>query len=231
MVHLRPERPVVSFTFDDFPRSAHSVGGRILQEAGARGTYYVALGLMNQRIPAGDAFSREDLEAVVADGHELGCHTYDHCHAWNTPATEFERSVLRNREELERLLPGNRFESLSYPVALPRPATKRRVARLFPCCRSGGWSFNLGEVDAVNLQAIFLEKTGEDRTAMERLMQENARAGGWLILATHDVDDHPTVFGCTPAYFRDVVQMALDSGAEVLPVGRAWQRVRLQAGG
>ena len=48
----RPNRPrstwpggVVSFTFDDFPRSAWSNGGAVLEEYDVRGTYYAAMGL------------------------------------------------------------------------------------------------------------------------------------------------------------------------------------------
>ena len=35
---LRSDAPYVSFTFDDFPRSAYLEGGRVLAERGARGT-------------------------------------------------------------------------------------------------------------------------------------------------------------------------------------------------
>ena len=35
------QRSVVSFTFDDFPRTALEIGGRILEDAGVRGTYTV----------------------------------------------------------------------------------------------------------------------------------------------------------------------------------------------
>ena len=36
------EEPVVSFTFDDFPRSALTVGGRVLRAHGWAGTYFTA---------------------------------------------------------------------------------------------------------------------------------------------------------------------------------------------
>src|SRR2546429_5422660 len=38
--------PVVSFSFDDFPRTAYTVGGAILKRLEVRGTYYAAPGLM-----------------------------------------------------------------------------------------------------------------------------------------------------------------------------------------
>jgi peptidoglycan/xylan/chitin deacetylase (PgdA/CDA1 family) len=87
---LRNPGPLVSFTFDDFPVSALSNGGRILEDFGARGTYYFSYGLMGREEPTGKMFSAEDLAAVIDRGHELGCHTYDHCHASRTQPAWFE---------------------------------------------------------------------------------------------------------------------------------------------
>ena len=63
--------PIVSFTFDDFPRTAARAGGAILGEHAMHGTYYVSLGLMNRHLPAGRGFSAEDLRDIVDEGHEL----------------------------------------------------------------------------------------------------------------------------------------------------------------
>src|SRR5262245_52879038 len=38
-------RKVVSFTFDDFPRSAARVGAEVVEAHAARATYYVSMGL------------------------------------------------------------------------------------------------------------------------------------------------------------------------------------------
>src|ERR1700736_3245127 len=40
--------PLVSFTFDDVPESAHSRGAAMLERRGARGVYYVATGLIGR---------------------------------------------------------------------------------------------------------------------------------------------------------------------------------------
>ena len=42
--------PIISFTFDDFPRSALYTGGAILERFGLNGTYYAAFGLMGRTI-------------------------------------------------------------------------------------------------------------------------------------------------------------------------------------
>src|SRR5580765_796642 len=99
-------QPIISFTFDDFPRSALRTGGAILERFELRGTYYASFGLMGPTGPTGEIFVPEDVSALVARGHELGCHTFAHCHSWETRTREFERSILENQAALETLVEG-----------------------------------------------------------------------------------------------------------------------------
>lgn len=210
--------PYISFTFDDFPRTALSRAGRILRQAGAGGTYYAALGLLGRHNDCGEMFTAEDLAAVGAEGHELGCHTYDHYPSSETAPREFEASVERNREALAGLLPGARFATFSYPINAPRVGTKFRVARRFRACRGGGQTFNHQAADLNYLAAFFIEQS---RNAPERIwdvIEQNRRANGWLIFATHDVCEDPSPYGCRPELFEAVVERSLASGARVLPV-------------
>lgn len=218
---------MISFTFDDFPISALEVAGPILAKYSAPATYYAALGLMGRKeSPVGPIFSEADLKEVVKRGHELGCHTYSHCDAWFTGPAEFEASVLRNEEALKKIMPEAAFASLSYPICVPRPETKRRSARRFSCCRGGGQTFNTGVVDLSNLKAYFLEQSKGDLNPVRRLIDQNAAQNGWLIFATHDVCEKPTRLGCTPEFFETVVSWSVQSGAKILPVGRARELVR-----
>jgi peptidoglycan/xylan/chitin deacetylase (PgdA/CDA1 family) len=211
-------RAMVSFTFDDFPSSAFVNGGRILEEHGMRGTYYTSFGLMGTVAPTGDIFRREELLQVLERGHELGCHTFDHCHAYDTTPDKFEESVLENRQALVGIAPGVVMRTLSYPISFPRPETKRRCARHFMGCRAGGQTLNIGTIDLDNLQSFFIEQSRENPEAMLTLIDENARERGWLIFSTHDVTESPTRYGCVPELFERLVKHAEDSGAQVLPV-------------
>jgi peptidoglycan/xylan/chitin deacetylase (PgdA/CDA1 family) len=216
------KKPLISFTFDDFPRSALEVGGRILSGYGVRGTYYVSLGLLDREEVVGRICSRADLARAVADGHELGCHTFGHCDAWETDPDVFEDAIQQNKRALETILPAVRFETMSYPISTtPRPKTKRQTGREFLCCRAGGQRSNVGTVDLNYVYAYFLERSMGQLDVIHALIERNSRDRGWLIFATHDVADPPTQFGCTPAFFEDVVRRAVASGAAVLPVRRA----------
>lgn len=218
---IRTEIPVISFTFDDFPRSAYLEGAAILNRFGVAGTYYVSLGLMGKQGPPGPMFQREDLLALHERGHELGCHTFGHCHSWETPPDVFERSVLENREALCKILPGVSFKTLSYPVTLPRPETKRRMAKYFACCRGGGHTYNSGISDLNCLKAYFLERGRENPAQVKDLIDRNCRARGWLILDTHDICQRPSPYGCTPRFFEEIVGYAASSGARILTVAQA----------
>lgn len=213
--------PIVSFTFDDFPRSALLTGGAILEQFGLRGTYYASLGLMGRDAPTGPIFLREDLPVLVARGHELGCHTFDHCHSWDTTTPAFERSILVNKSALEAIMPGAAFRTFSYPISPPRPRTKLVVAGRFSCARGGGQTFNADTTDLNYLRAYFLEKARNRPDAVHSVIEANRTSRGWLVLATHDVCRTPTSFGCTPDFFEDVVRRAVDSGARILPVADA----------
>lgn len=226
LVQVKPSEAVISFTFDDFPRSALHTGGGILEQFGARATYYACLGLMGQEIATGKLFDAGDLQDLAARGHELGCHTYSHCHAWQTDTRTFEQSVIENGKVLQTLLPGARFETLSFPISTPRPLTKARIANRFQCCRSGGQTFNRGVADLNQLSAFFLEKSRDDFEAIKEVIDRNCRMRGWLIFATHDIADSPTPYGCTPQFFEAVVGYAAASKACILPVTQALRALR-----
>jgi peptidoglycan/xylan/chitin deacetylase (PgdA/CDA1 family) len=223
---IQMESPVISFTFDDFPRSALLTAGTILRDRGFTGTYYASFGLMGRKSPTGEIFVREDLDELVRQQHELACHTFDHCDSWETDPAKFEASIQRNQRTAAERLPGSKLRSLSYPISWPRPETKRRVATYYECARGGGQTFNAGTMDLNYLKAFFIEQSRGNFGEIKQVVDANARAKGWLIFATHDVCESPTRFGCTPAFFERVVEYSAKSGAIVLPVHAAFQRIR-----
>jgi peptidoglycan/xylan/chitin deacetylase (PgdA/CDA1 family) len=229
-VAMRNRVPIISFTFDDFPSSALSNGGGILEAHGVSGTYYASLGLMGSKAPTGMIFRREELLAVIERGHELGCHTFAHCHAFETSPSEFEHSIIQNRRALEQLVPGAAFKTLSYPIGSPRPGTKRRSAKYFLACRAGGQTYNAGSTDLNQLKAFFIEQSLDRHDAIRRMIDANYTAGGWLIFATHDVCEQPTQFGCTPVLFEQIVQHSVQSGARLLPVSAALAEIGVTEG-
>ncbi len=220
---IRGQTPFVSFTFDDFPRSALLTGGAILKHFGLTGTYYAAFGLMGKQAPTGAMFLPEDVHALLEQGHELGCHTFGHHDPWETKARMFEESILENRKALSRVVPEASLRTFSYPFGAPRALTKRRIAEYFVCARAGGQTFNDGTADLNYLLAYFLEQSRDNPQAVKEVIEQNRRARGWLVFATHDICENPTPWGCSPEFFEEIVESAVNSGARILPMVQAWE--------
>jgi len=209
----------ISFTFDDFPRSAYLTGGAILKKYKIRASYYASLGLMGKESPVGTIFSLEDIKKIVQDGHEVGCHTYDHFDAWETRPFAFEESILRNQEALRKLIPEISLKTMSYPKREPHPGVKRISAKHFQCCRGGGQTFNFGKLDLNLIKSCFIDKINKENLAtLKGLIDRNRVRRGWLVFSTHDIRHSPSRFGCEPDYFEEIVRYSVDSGAIILPV-------------
>jgi peptidoglycan/xylan/chitin deacetylase (PgdA/CDA1 family) len=213
---LATAEPIISFTFDDFPRSALLAAGSLLEQSAAGGTYFSSLGLMGKQTATGAIFQADDLPFLASRGHELGCHTFHHSPAWGTRPAEYASSVAQNLIGLAKTSPHLQIQTHSYPISYPRPKTKRRIQHRFRACRGGGQTFNHGTVDLNYLNSFFIEQSRDDFTTIEQTIVANAHAGGWLIFSTHDVCNNPSRFGCTPAVFEKVVQSSIRSGARIL---------------
>lgn len=230
-VPLRNTRPMVSFTFDDAPASALDWGCRLLEDQQARGTFYVSLGLAGQDSDVGRIADATSLRAAQQSGHELGCHTFDHIDAWDTPPAAYMASIDHNQAALQRLIPGAIFTTFAYPKNGATWAAKRRVATRFACSRGGGQTHNVGSVDANLLSACFLDqRTGINSTSVQTLIQRNAADRGWLIFAAHDISPMDTPFSCSPTLLGQAIRWAMDAGCDVLPVSQAWARAEAVGG-
>jgi peptidoglycan/xylan/chitin deacetylase (PgdA/CDA1 family) len=227
IITLRPTKPIISFSFDDAPRTAFARGGDMLGAHGARGTFYVSLGMLGRDSPSGVIGTEDDLRLAIETGHELGCHTFDHRSSWETSPGDFLQAVLKNREAVSGLFPEASMSTFAYPICDPRPATKRRIGKMFRCCRGGGQTFNVGKTDLNLLKAFFLDARNLVKIdTVRELLDKNAEARGWLIFATHDIADNPSRYGCSNQFFRDVVKHAAQSGALILPVAKAFEQVQ-----
>jgi len=216
---VRPA-PMISFTFDDFPKSAVAAGGRILREFGLRGTYYAALGLMSKTTPVGRIFDRSDLDEVAASGHELACHTFDHPRCCDVTTAEFVMNCESNRTKALEMLDGYVLRNFSFPEGVVTSAAKAALMMCYDTCRTIEPGINVGPIDKAFLLANPVYSSGGIARPM-KLVEQSVRENGWLILYTHDVSESPSPYGCTPDEFHHIVKCAVDSGAEILPVAEA----------
>ena len=209
--------PIVSFTFDDFPRTAYSVGGAILEKFGARGTYYVAAGLMNTSGELGEQSHADDLHSLLAKGHEVGNQTYHHSSARAVPVASFRDDVEHGRIALKELT-GFDPTNFAYPYGHATLRSKKTLGPTLTSSRSNFPGFNGPDVDLNLLKANRMYGDVEQSRSAEQLILENVSRKTWLIFYTHDVRPQPSTYGCTPALFESVVSFAARSGSRILSI-------------
>jgi peptidoglycan/xylan/chitin deacetylase (PgdA/CDA1 family) len=218
---LRAEGGMASFTFDDFPRSAWSVGGPILAGYGARATYYASGTFCGRTEDGVEYYDEADLRAIKAAGHEIACHTFSHGHGPAMTSTELQADVARNAEFLRGVLGEVSLDSFAYPYGDVSFRTKGLFARSFPTSRGIQAGVNGERSDLAQLKAFPMESRRWDPAHMLDLVERARASGGWLIFFSHDVCDHPSPYGATPAMLEHALEAVTAAGLKILPVNEA----------
>jgi peptidoglycan/xylan/chitin deacetylase (PgdA/CDA1 family) len=228
-VSMKNTRPIVSFTFDDFPRSAAQCAGSILERHDMRGTFYAAGLLCGKTIDGIAYYQPSDIAALNEAGHEIACHTFAHVRVSSLNATMLAGDITKNADYFhgdyfrEQRLPD--LQNFSYPFGGVSPAAKRTLQRRFESCRGIQPGINFGTADLGLLRATSVYGTkAHPRTA--GLVDQVAAKNGWLIFYTHDVADAPSQYGCTPAVFEDLVGRVAKAGVAVLTIREAVAAIR-----
>jgi peptidoglycan/xylan/chitin deacetylase (PgdA/CDA1 family) len=219
-VSLGDRGPIISFTFDDFPRTAYLVGGAILEEIGARGTYYVAAGLMNASSELGELFEEDDLHSLLEKGHELASHTFLHSSCRSVSLAAFAEDVHEGMKAIEHLA-GHNASNFAYPYGDVTLRVKKALGPSLTSSRSVIPGFNGQAIDLNLLRATRLYGDIDSSRQIEDLILQNVRQRSWLIFYTHDIRSNPSQYGCTPALLKFAVSLAARSGSRILTVQEA----------
>ena len=183
---LRPRRevepPFVALTFDDGPDPTFTPQVlQVLADHDARATFF----LVGRQVRA-----RPDIvRAVVAAGHVLGSHTYDHLPARGLSAREVERQVVDGRDAVEQVT-GN-------PCTLFRPPRGELTLDLVRVVRRLRLETWLWTVDTKD----YLVDTSTEDIIASAL---RVRAGGTLLLHDGLADSAP---GSDPDRSRTVAAL------------------------
>jgi len=209
---------VISFSFDDAFRTACNLGSRILEAHDCRGTYYVAGGLTGKQKEGMDCHTREDLEALLAKGHQVGCHTFFHTICNRLPAARLAAELDRNAAFLAGLgLLPDRLH-FAFPQGAYGLLVKRQCATRFQSARITGGGIHTGRADLNALKSESLYDTTVSPERLHVLARQTAAQRGWLIFYSHDVQANPSPWGCSPKTLEIAVRSALNVGCRVLTV-------------
>lgn len=218
-VPLLPDERYVSFSFDDMPRSATTLGARVLEDHDARGTYYAAMSFLRDTTTAEDGFTREDLQRVARGGHEVGCHSYSHLDCLPARAPHILADIQRNADAVRAVAPEVTLTSFAFPFGRLRPFHKDLLGPRFSSLRSIFPGVHQRTVDLRLLHGNKLYSSGGFVEAALALVDRVDREGGWAVFFTHDVGDFPSPFGTTPHDLERVVRHAQRRSMTILPVG------------
>jgi peptidoglycan-N-acetylglucosamine deacetylase len=188
----------VSLSFDDARPSQVDVGTALFDRHQVKVTFFVVPGRVEERLPG--------WKKAVAAGHEIGNHSLDHpCtgnFAWSREKALEDFTLERMREQLVgandrlRAMLGVTPDTFAYPCGqsfVGRGTHTRSyvplVAEIFVAGR--GWQGEApNDPTRVDLaQVLGREMDGKEFEAVRGLLEEARDAGGWLVLAGHDVGE------------------------------------------
>jgi peptidoglycan/xylan/chitin deacetylase (PgdA/CDA1 family) len=210
--------PMITFTFDDVPASACGIGAAILEQYEARGTFYVSGGGCGAASPGGRLATTDQLNALQARDHELGCHTYSHPPVSAISHNELVADLERSRRFLKGINSACAVRNFAYPYGDLSFRTKRYLETQFDSCRSLLPGVNERTADLGALKTCPLENATIDRREVLEFIAQAVRTNGWLIFSSHDVEDPPSKFGVTPDLLAFAVRTAKDAGCRLVTI-------------
>jgi peptidoglycan/xylan/chitin deacetylase (PgdA/CDA1 family) len=218
---LQNQGPMVSFTFDDAPRSAATVGVPILDAYHAKATFYLSGGLVDKWSGHWDGINADEIVELHRAGHEIACHTFSHVPTTDLGAAAMNAEIERNRDYLLALDPSIRIENFAFPYGLGSVTRKRQLGKLFHTSRGILPGVNSGTIDLQFLRATPLIDRNIDAGQIDRVFDEAVASNGWLIFYGHDVAPTPSPYGCTPALLRHALDAATRRNVRILSVADA----------
>ncbi|MDB5535655.1 MAG: Polysaccharide deacetylase [Devosia sp.] len=221
---LALERPVVTFTFDDFPLSAAEHAAPLLEAADARGTFYFADGLAGGSENGQPIASRDVVADLAARGHDIGGHTRAHINVQRSTTKDLIADVTANTSAIATLT-GQAPTSFAYPFGVVSIRSKAVLAARYAGLRGIMAGINRGWIDLAHLRAQELYDASSSLGSMYALLDDLERDGGWLIFYTHDVRTDPSGIGCSPDYFGAVLEMVVSRGIAVQTMAQTLQEL------
>lgn len=217
---------IVTFSFDDFPKSAADTGAEIMDMYGAPAIYYACSGLAGGCTLTGEQYTDEDLIPLIQAGHEIGSHTHTHLDCARAPIEHVLGDIDRNLSELKQMGVTDSIQHFAYPYGETSLALKKKLTGRFTTCRGILPGYNTRSGDAMQLSAM--ELTPDDATTARAIdaIETARRKPGWLHIFTHDVSNSPSPFGTRPASLKAVLEAARVADLQILTPGQVYQTLK-----
>jgi peptidoglycan/xylan/chitin deacetylase (PgdA/CDA1 family) len=225
-VALKNEKPIMTFTFDDVPETALTEGARLLEQAKARGTFYISTALLGRRTAHWTVIDAEGVRELHHGGHEIGLHGHAHLPVGLYRDSEFAADIARNRETLRSIDPSMLAENFAYPYGLANFARKLRLSKLVRSSRGVESGVNSGTIDAQFIRGVALGEASIGYAEIDRYLDQAIDNNGWLVFFTHDVGDAPSPYGVSKRMLHYAVEAAIRRGIDILTLDAALDRAK-----
>ena len=212
---MRNTEPLVTFSFDDVPTSAHAVAAPMIEAHGARATFYIATGFLGQRSDHWTVVGPDEVADLHRRGHEIALHSHLHGSASLFDARGLAEDIERNRETLRDIHPDIAARNFAYPFGQCTLARKSQLASLVRSSRSIYAGVNRRVMDLHYLRATELCDARLTSERLQHYLDQARRSCGWLIFLLHDVSDNPSVFGCSRRFLNHALEATARRGFRI----------------
>jgi peptidoglycan/xylan/chitin deacetylase (PgdA/CDA1 family) len=193
----------------------------MLERAGAHGTFFVATSLFGRSTSHWRVAEAEAVMVLARRGHEIGLHTHSHMPVIALDAAAFHRDMSECRRILSGLNPDAAPQNFAYPYGYASLVHRAVLGRHSRSSRTTHPGVNAGRIDLHFLRSTLLDRSTRDPADIDALIEETIRRNGWLIFTTHDVDDHPSPYGCTPAILDHALEVVRRRGLTIATIAAA----------
>lgn len=226
-VDIKTRTPIVSFTFDDIPQTASSIGARILDDAGVNGTFYISGSFIDAVENGEQMVTAADCKSLVERGHELACHTFSHRKLISFSKQELENDLVRNERALSAFDQRQVSRNFSVPFGKAYLPSQSILKQRFRSSRGILPGVNRDNADLYNLLAVELRPDTHFLEIADYWLNSVIENPGWLIFFTHDVSENPSFYGCPQRSLEALVQRSLAAGCRVRTVDAALEELGL----
>jgi peptidoglycan/xylan/chitin deacetylase (PgdA/CDA1 family) len=213
---VSPGPPLLSFVFDDGYETDRTFGLDLFKAEGVVASSAVII----DRIGSLDFMNTDQIRDLSAAGWEIMSHTVSHPNLSSLGEARIDEELHNSLDALEAL--GFHPRNLVYPYNKSNALVERVASRYYRSARGGGSSFNDASSRPFFLRSF---EINDDLGRSERLIDQAAAGGKWLILYHHRIMEKLYI-GDRGGHFRtDETVVFSPSGA----VGRfeptIWNRV------
>ncbi|WOR14755.1 polysaccharide deacetylase family protein [Hyphomonas sp. FCG-A18] len=227
MLHM-PQRGIVTFTFDDFPKSAAQHGMDILGKYDVSGTYYTCTGMLGHTNVMGEMYDEGDLDTLIKAGHEIGSHTHTHLDCAQVSRETVREEIETNLGALAQMTDASP-RHFAWPYGETTKRNKAGMDDLITTARGILPGINRKGSDLMQLTSFELTPDQWTSERAAKAIETTARGGGWTIIFTHDVREACSPFGTMPKALEGLVRQARDAGLDILPMAEAYNQIQAEA--